>query len=150
MRVVYCVIIGNEGLVYVCDRQGDRIQVFDRMGNFKNSIWIKRGNSLPDDWGTTWWIGFSHDREQKYMYVDDGGDEQSRLTDGNVAQPSIWGRSFRRSDGESSNESNSGLLSRSAWVSVCGFAVNFACAPQEENAIPKARPQCRATLIRCS
>ena len=40
-------------LVYVCDRQSDRIQVFDKMGNFKNNIWIKRGNSLPDNWGTT-------------------------------------------------------------------------------------------------
>ena len=28
MQVVHCVIIGNDSLVYVCDRQGDRIQVF--------------------------------------------------------------------------------------------------------------------------
>jgi hypothetical protein len=73
------VVIGNDNLVYVCDRQSDRIQVFDKMGHFKNNIWIKRGNSLPDNWGTTWWIGFSPDREQKYMYVDDGGDEQVKI-----------------------------------------------------------------------
>jgi DNA-binding beta-propeller fold protein YncE len=29
--------------------------------------------------GTTWWIGFSP--EQKYMYVDDGGDEQVNILD---------------------------------------------------------------------
>jgi hypothetical protein len=29
--------------------------------------------------GTTWWIGFSADREQKYMYVADGGDEQVKI-----------------------------------------------------------------------
>ena len=81
MQVVHCVVIGNDNLVYVCDRQGDRIQVFDKMGSFKNNIWIKRGNSLPDNWGTTWWIGFSPDREQKYMYVDDGGDEQVKIVD---------------------------------------------------------------------
>ena len=81
MQVVHCVVIGNDGLVYVCDRQGDRIQVFDKMGNFKNNIWVKRGNSLPDNWGTTWWIGFSPDRQQKYMYVDDGGDEQVKILD---------------------------------------------------------------------
>jgi hypothetical protein len=81
MQVVHCVVIGNDSLVYVCDRQGDRIQVFDRMGNFKNNIWIKRESSLPDNWGTTWWIGFSPDREQKYMYVDDGGDEQVKILD---------------------------------------------------------------------
>jgi DNA-binding beta-propeller fold protein YncE len=81
MRVVHCVVIGNDGLVYVCDRQSDRIQVFDKMGNFKSNIWIRRGSGLPDNWGTTWWIGFSPDREQKYMYVDDGGDEQIKILD---------------------------------------------------------------------
>jgi DNA-binding beta-propeller fold protein YncE len=81
MQVVHCVVMGNDSLVYVCDRQGDRIQVFDKMGNFKNNIWVKRGNSLPDNWGTTWWIGFSPDRQQKYMYVDDGGDEQVKILD---------------------------------------------------------------------
>jgi hypothetical protein len=65
----------------VCDRQGDRIQVFDKMGNFRKNIWIKRGRSLPDIWGTTWWIGFSSDREQKYMYVADGGDEEVKILD---------------------------------------------------------------------
>src|SRR3984885_10454132 len=79
MRVVHCVALGNDGLVYVCDRQGDRIQVFDKMGNFKKNIWIKRGRSLPDNWGSTWWIGFSPDRAQRYMYVVDGGDEQVKI-----------------------------------------------------------------------
>ena len=51
------------------------------MGNFKNKIRIKRENSLPDNWGTTWWIGFSPDREQKLMYADDGGDEQIKIPD---------------------------------------------------------------------
>jgi len=81
MRVVHCVALGNDELVYVCDRQGDRIQVFDKMGNFKKNIWIKRGRSLPDNWGTTWWIGFSPDREQQHMYVADGGDEQVKILD---------------------------------------------------------------------
>ena len=39
-RVVHCVLIGNDGLVYVCDRQGDRVQVFDKMGNFQRNIWM--------------------------------------------------------------------------------------------------------------
>jgi DNA-binding beta-propeller fold protein YncE len=81
MRVVHCVALGNDGLVYVCDRQGDRIQVFDKAGHFRQNIWIKRGRSLPDTWGTTWWIRFSADHEQKYMYVADGGDEQVKVLD---------------------------------------------------------------------
>ena len=43
MKVVHCVVIGNDGLVYVCDRQGNRIQVFDKIGNFKRNIWVKTG-----------------------------------------------------------------------------------------------------------
>ena len=81
MQVVHCVVIGNDSLVYVCDRQSDRIQIFDKTGNFKSNIWIKRESSIPDTWGTTWWIGFSPDREQRYMYVDDGGDEQIKILD---------------------------------------------------------------------
>lgn len=82
MQVVHCVVIGNDGLVYVCDRQSDRIQVFDKMGNFKRNIWIRRGKEhFPDNWGTTWWIGFSPDREQRFMYVADGGDEQVKVLD---------------------------------------------------------------------
>jgi hypothetical protein len=62
------------------DRQADRIQVFDKMGKFKNNIWIKREEpAFSIIWGTNWWIGFSPDREQKYMYVDDGGDEQVKI-----------------------------------------------------------------------
>jgi DNA-binding beta-propeller fold protein YncE len=81
MQVVHCIALGNDGLVYVCDRQSDRIQVFDKQGNFRKNIWIKRGRSLPDAWGTTWWIEFSPDREQKYIYVADGGDEHVKILD---------------------------------------------------------------------
>ncbi|MDB5445203.1 MAG: hypothetical protein JWQ97_520 [Phenylobacterium sp.] len=81
MQVVHSVALSNDGLVYVCDRQGDRIQIFDRMGHFRKNIWIRRGRSLPDTWGTTWWIRFSADHEQKYMYVADGGDEQVKILD---------------------------------------------------------------------
>jgi hypothetical protein len=37
MQVVHSVALGNNELLYVCDRQGDRIQVFDKMGNITNS-----------------------------------------------------------------------------------------------------------------
>ena len=31
VNIVHCVVLGNDGMVYVCDRNGDRIQVFDRL-----------------------------------------------------------------------------------------------------------------------
>lgn len=82
MQVVHCVIIGNDGLVYVCDRQGDRIEVFDKAGNFKKNILVHTGGEhVPDLWGTAWWIGFSPDPAQKYMYVANGRNEQIHILD---------------------------------------------------------------------
>ena len=34
----HCVVLGNDGLVYVCDRQGNRIEVFDKVGTLKRII----------------------------------------------------------------------------------------------------------------
>ena len=81
-EVVHSVAISNEGLVYVGDRQGDRVQVFDKMGGFKRNIWVRTGTpALPDKRGTAWWTGFSPDREQKYLYVMNGRNEQVHILD---------------------------------------------------------------------
>ena len=81
-EVVHSVAISNAGLVYVGDRQGDRVQVFDKMGNFKRNIWVRTGTpTLPDKRGTAWWTGFSPDKEQKYLYVMNGRNEQVHILD---------------------------------------------------------------------
>ena len=81
-QLVHCIALGNDGLLYVCDRQGDRVQVFDKMGNFKRNIWIRTGTAtLPDPRGTAWWVAFSIDPEQKFMYVMNGRNEQVHILD---------------------------------------------------------------------
>jgi len=81
-QVVHCIAISNAGLIYVCDRQGDRIEVFDKMGNFKRNISIPTGTpTLPDKRGTAWWVAFSRDPDQKYMYVVNGRNEQIHILD---------------------------------------------------------------------
>jgi DNA-binding beta-propeller fold protein YncE len=81
-QMVHCITLGNDGLLYVCDRQGDRIQVFDKMGKFQRSIWIKNGSpTLPDPRGTVWWITFSIDPAQKYLYLMNGRNEQVHILD---------------------------------------------------------------------
>jgi DNA-binding beta-propeller fold protein YncE len=82
---VHCVVIGNDGLVYVCDRLGDRVEVFDKMGNFKRNIRIEsktahRTNSA-NTVGTAGWIGFSPDPAQKFMYVANGSDNVIHILD---------------------------------------------------------------------
>lgn len=81
-QVVHCITMSNAGLLYVCDRQGDRVQVYDKMGNLKRNIWIRTGTpTLPDPRGTVWGVAFSRDREQKFMYVMNGRNEQVHILD---------------------------------------------------------------------
>jgi hypothetical protein len=81
-QIVHCITMGNDGLMYVCDRQGDRVQVFDKMGNFKRNIWVRTGTpTLPDPRGTVWWVAFSRDPEQTFMYVMNGRNEQVQILD---------------------------------------------------------------------
>jgi DNA-binding beta-propeller fold protein YncE len=81
-EVVHCIAMSNAGLIYACDRQGDRVQVFDKMGTFKRNIWIRTGTpTLPDDRGTAWWVDFSHDAAQQYLYVMNGRNEQVHVLD---------------------------------------------------------------------
>lgn len=81
-QVIHCVTISAAGLVYVCDRQGDRVQVFDKMGAFKRNIWLKTGTpELPDARGTAWWVAFSRDPQQRYMYVMNGRNETVHVLD---------------------------------------------------------------------
>jgi DNA-binding beta-propeller fold protein YncE len=82
MQVVHGIAISRAGLVYVCDRQGDRIQVFERDGTFVRNIWVRTGTAeLPDPRGTAWWTGFSPDEDQTYLFVMDGRNEQVHVLD---------------------------------------------------------------------
>ncbi len=66
---VHCAEPSNDGLVYVCDRVNDRIQVFKTDGTFVSEVLIAP-ETLGD--GSTWDIAFSKDPEQSYMYLADG------------------------------------------------------------------------------
>jgi DNA-binding beta-propeller fold protein YncE len=81
LKVVHCVVLGNDGLVYVCDRLGDRIQVFDKMGNFRRNILVQSITARLTGIGSVCQLSFSPDLAQKYMYVCDCGDEQIRILD---------------------------------------------------------------------
>jgi hypothetical protein len=81
-KEVHSVVFGKDDLLYVCDRSGDRVQVFEKSGKFVRNIWIKTGTpTLPDPRGTAWWVGFSTDPQQKYMYVLNGRNEVIHILD---------------------------------------------------------------------
>ncbi len=66
---VHCAKVADDGLVYVCDRAADRLQVFQRDGTFVTEA-IIAPQTLNQ--GSTWDIAFSKDADQKYIYLADG------------------------------------------------------------------------------
>jgi DNA-binding beta-propeller fold protein YncE len=81
-QVVHCIAMSNEGLIYACDRQGNRVQVFRKDGTFVRNIPIpNKSGKLPDKRGTAWWVAFSPDKEQRYLYMMNGGTEQVHILD---------------------------------------------------------------------
>lgn len=70
---VHCAEPSHDGLVYVCDRPNDRIQVFQKDGEFVKEVRIAP-RTLGD--GSVWDIAFSKDKDQKYIYLADGKNEK--------------------------------------------------------------------------
>lgn len=75
---VHCAEPTLDGLVYVCDRVNDRIQVFGKDGSFVSELRVApqtRGG------GSVWDIAFSRDAAQTYLYLADGGNERVWIID---------------------------------------------------------------------
>jgi len=75
---VHCADPSLDGLIYVCDRASDRIQVFQRDGTFVDEAMIAPRTLGA---GSTWDIAFSRDPEQRYMYVADGSNHRVYVMD---------------------------------------------------------------------
>jgi DNA-binding beta-propeller fold protein YncE len=75
---VHCADLSSDGLVYVCDRPNDRIQVFKADGTFVKEA-IIAPKTLGD--GSTWDVAFSKDPQQKYLYVADGKNQKVYVLD---------------------------------------------------------------------
>jgi DNA-binding beta-propeller fold protein YncE len=74
---VHCAEPSRDGLIYVCDRGADRIQVFRQDGTF-----VKEGQIAPLTLaGSTWDIAFSRDDEQEFLFVADGGNFKVYIVD---------------------------------------------------------------------
>jgi DNA-binding beta-propeller fold protein YncE len=80
---VHCAEVTNDGMVYVCDRPNNRIQVFTRDGKFVKEVQILK-NSLGE--GSVWDIAFSRDAQQRYLYLADGRNMRVHILDRNSLQ----------------------------------------------------------------
>jgi len=91
--VLHCIQIAKDGLIYVCDRGNDRIQVFTKQGKFVQQIWVHTstpargqecggpGSDKYGPCGTVFNIAFSADPQQKYLFVADGANDNVWIID---------------------------------------------------------------------
>jgi sugar lactone lactonase YvrE len=68
---VHCLRIDRDGLVYVCDRSNNRIQIFRKDGTFQKEFFVAKDSGAA---GTVYDLAFSPD--QRFMYVADGGNQK--------------------------------------------------------------------------
>jgi DNA-binding beta-propeller fold protein YncE len=70
---VHCVRLSRDGLVYVCDRLNNRVQVFRKDGSFVKEFGVEpqtAGN------GSVWDVALSRDPQQRYLFLADGRNNQ--------------------------------------------------------------------------
>jgi DNA-binding beta-propeller fold protein YncE len=72
-RTLSCVKLSKDGMVYVCDRQNDRIQVFQKDGKFVKEGFVSKTTTGD---GSVWDVAFSNDPQQSMLYVADGHDKK--------------------------------------------------------------------------
>jgi hypothetical protein len=82
-RIVHSVRIASDGLVYVCDRTNDRVQVFRKDGTFVKEAFVAK-NTLGS--GSVWDIVFSIDPAQKHLVINDGTNQQIWILDRQTLQ----------------------------------------------------------------
>jgi DNA-binding beta-propeller fold protein YncE len=73
---VHCARPSHDGLVYVCDRANDRVQVFRKDGSF-----VKEFRVQPDTLqnGSVWDLVLSEDPQQKYLFMVDGANGRMQV-----------------------------------------------------------------------
>ena len=73
---VHCVKLANDGLVYVCDRINNRIQVFKKDGSFVKEFFFEK-STLGN--GAVWDIAIWPDPKQTWLLSADGENNEIRV-----------------------------------------------------------------------
>ena len=90
---LHCVHFSTDGLVYVCERGSNRIQVFTKEGKFVSSFFVHPstpsrgpecggpGSTMFGMCGTTYNLTFSHDAGEKFVMIADGTNDKVWIHD---------------------------------------------------------------------
>ena len=80
---VHCADMSIDRMIYVCDRAGDRLQVFTPQGKFIKEGFYEK-NTLNS--GSVWDVAFSKDPQQKYIFITDGVNEKVKIIERQTLQ----------------------------------------------------------------
>ena len=75
---VHCVQLSGDGLVHVCDRVNDRVQVFRKDGTFVAEAFFEPETLMN---GSVYDLVFSPDPAQRWMFMVDGMNSELRIID---------------------------------------------------------------------
>ncbi len=73
---VHCAERADDGMVYVCDRPNDRLQIFTSEGKFVKEVFVAKETRAD---GSVWDVAFSKDPQQTWLYMADGVNEHVRV-----------------------------------------------------------------------
>jgi len=73
---VHCADMSVDRMIYVCDRAGDRLQVFTPDGKFVKEGFYEKNTKNA---GSVWDIAFSKDPQQRYIFMADGVNEKVKI-----------------------------------------------------------------------
>jgi len=75
---VHCADMSIDRIVYVCDRVGDRLQLFTPEGKFIKEAFYE---TKTKNAGSVWDIAFSKDPQQRWIFMADGVNEKVKIVD---------------------------------------------------------------------
>jgi sugar lactone lactonase YvrE len=87
-RDITCIEIARDGMVYVCDKSSNRIQVFDKSGKFVKEGFVAKNTlggvvsgtfGVINAAGSVWDVALSSDAQQRYLFVADGVNKKVRI-----------------------------------------------------------------------
>jgi tripartite motif-containing protein 71 len=88
MQTVHCMTVSADGWVYVCNREGSRIQVYDKMGVFARNIDVPwkpytppANGDVKESGGSVVSLELSRDPDQQLMYVINQNNAEVEIID---------------------------------------------------------------------
>jgi sugar lactone lactonase YvrE len=104
MKSIHCMTLSEDGILYLCNRPVNRLQVYDRTGNFQKNIdvpWkaytpVAEGDNKrkSGSTGSAVSIAISRDPKQRYLYVINQNDSEIEILDRQTGKVlSSFGRS---------------------------------------------------------